>query len=167
MSAEVFSSAVSAVRAVGTAVDSDAVVSAEADYDTADSCTASADTADSGTAEGADRDKGLDTEADSEAVFEVLAEMDSAVSEADSAVSVRRNSACTVLLFRAEYKLSLCSDYPYYLIFFCLTYYAPFRKACSLFIQQTAGFFLFQSPDINRSAGHRRTYQIIYHHCRC
>lgn len=122
-----------------------------------------------GTAEGSDTDKGLDT-AVAEAV--VVADTADVAETADvtavcSAVSEYHNSACTVLLFRAEYTSSLYSDYPYYLIFFCLTYYAPFRKACSLFIQQKAGFYLFQSSDINHNAGNCRTYQIIYYHCRC
>lgn len=151
--------AVDIALAVDTAVDLSTVLAV--DMDTAVVAV--------GTAEGSDTGKGLDT-----AVAETVVVADTAdvaetadVTAVYSVVSEYHNSACTVLLFQAEYKSSLYSDYPYYLIFFCLTYYAPFRKACSLFIQQKAGFYLFQSSDINHNAGNCRTYQIIYYHCRC
>ncbi len=63
--------------------------------------------------------------------------------------------------------LFLYSDYLCCLNFFCLTYYAPFRKACSLFIQQTAGFYLFKSSDIDCNAGDCCADEVIYHHSCC
>lgn len=140
-----------------------------ADYGTTDDSdtavdsgmTADSDTAvDSGTADDSDMAADFDTVVDSDTAVDsdmtadsgMTADFDVVVDFAED-VMVFGNSVCTVLLFQVEYTLFLYSDYLCCLNFFCPTYYAPFRKACSLFIQQTAGSYLFQFLDIHCNAG--------------